>query len=66
MLQLRALLLKNIEVGGQFECMGMDFQEMDRLKEDNRYALGFQDYLYPVKDYKMETVAKCLIWKQSI
>ena len=36
---------KSIEVGGPFECVGMDFLEMDRSKEGNRYALVFQDYL---------------------
>ena len=37
--------LKNIEVGGIFECIGMDFLEMDKAKSRNKYALVFQDYL---------------------
>jgi len=50
--------LKSIEVGGPFECMGMDFLEMDTSKGGSKYALVFQDYLskwpevYPVKDRK--------------
>ena len=67
--------LKSIEVGGPFECVGMDFLEMDKSNGGNRYALVFQDYLtkwpkvYPVKDRKAETVAKCLldlIWKHGV
>ena len=66
--------LKNITVGGAFECLGMDFKEMDLSHSGNRYALVFQDYLskwpevYAVPDRKAETVAKCLvdvIWKHG-
>ena len=68
-------LLKSIEVGHVFECIGMDFLEMDTAKSGNRYALVFQDYLskwpevYPVKDRKAETVAHCLldvVWKHGV
>ena len=68
-------LLKSIEVGHIFECIGMDFLEMDTAKSGNRYALVFQDYLskwpevYPVKDRKAETVAHCLldvVWKHGV
>ena len=67
--------LKSIEVGGIFECIGMDFLEMDTAKSGNKYALVFQDYLskwpevYPVKDRKAETVAHCLldlVWKHGV
>ena len=37
--------LKNIVVGGAFECMGMNFKEMDKSKLGNRYTLVLQDYL---------------------
>ena len=37
--------LKSITVGGAFECLGMDFKEMDLSHSGNRYALVFQDYL---------------------
>ena len=59
--------LKSIVVGGAFECVGMDFKEMDKSKLGNRYALVLQDYLtkwpeiYAVPDRKAETVAKCLM-----
>ena len=68
-------LLKSIEVGGIFECIGMDFLEMDTARSGNRYALVFQDYLskwpevYPVRDQKAETVAQCLldlVWKHGV
>ena len=58
--------LHNIEVGEPFSCIGMDFKEMDKSFDDNRYALVFQDYLtkwpevYPVADRTSSTVAKCL------
>ena len=67
--------LKSIEVGGIFECIGMDFLEMDTAKSGNKYALVFQDYLskwpevYPVRDRKAETVAQCLldlVWKHGV
>ena len=67
--------LKSIEVGGPFECIGMDFLEMDTSKRGSKYALVFQDYLskwpevYPVKDRKAETVARCLLdlmWRHGV
>ena len=66
--------MKNITVGGAFECLGMDFKELDLSNSGNHYALVFQDYLskwlevYAVPDRKAETVAKCLvdvIWKHG-
>ena len=54
-------------MGGAFECMGMDFKEMDKSKLGNRYALVLQDYLtkwpeiYAVPDQRAETVTKCLM-----
>ena len=67
--------LKSIEVSGTFDCIGMDFLEMDTGKSGNKYALVFQDYLskwpevYPVKDRKAETVARCLLdvmWRHGV
>lgn len=67
--------LKSIEVGGIFECIGMDFLEMDTAKSGNKYALVFQDYLskwpevYAVKDRKAETMARCLldlVWRHGV
>ena len=67
--------LVSIPVGGPFECIGMDFVEMDRSRDGNRYALVIQDYLtkwpevYAVQDRKAETVAKCLldlIWRHGV
>ena len=66
--------LKSIQVGGPFECIGMDFKQMDVSHSGNRYALVFQDYLtkwpevYAVPDRTAPTVAKCLadvIWKHG-
>jgi len=37
--------LVSIPVGGPFDCIGMDFVEMDRSQKGNRYALVIQDYL---------------------
>ena len=37
--------MKSIPVGGPFECIGMDFKQMDVSRHGNRYALVFQDYL---------------------
>ena len=37
--------LVNIPVGGFFECIGMDFVELDCSHKGNRYALVMQDYL---------------------
>ena len=51
--------LKSITVGGPFECVGMDFKEMDKSGTGNRYALVLQDYLtkwpkiYAVPDRKV-------------
>ena len=56
--------LKNITVGGVFECLRMDFKEMDLSHSGNHYALVFQDYLskwpevYAVPDRKAEIVAE--------
>ena len=67
--------LKSIRVGGAFECVGMDFKEMDMSKAGNKYVLVIQDYLtkwpevYAVPDRKAETVAKCwmdFIWKHGV
>ena len=67
--------LVSIPVGGPFECIGMDFVEMDRSRDGNWYALVIQDYLtkwpevYAVQDRKAETVAKCLldfIWRHGV
>ena len=67
--------LVSIPVGGPFECLGMDFIELDPRTSGNRYALVLQDYLtkwpevYPVPDRKAETVAGCLvdlIWRHGV
>ena len=67
--------LVNIPVGGPFDCVGMDFVEMDVSQDGNRYALVFQDYLtkwpkvYALSNRKAETVAKCLldvVWKHGV
>ena len=67
--------LVNIPVGGPFNCVGMDFVEMDVSQDGNRYALVFQDYLtkwpevYALSNRKAETVAKCLldvVWKHGV
>ena len=34
-----------IPIGEPFECVGIDFKELDISEEGNRYALVFQDYL---------------------
>jgi len=31
--------LKSIKVGGAFECVGMDFKEMDASRAGNKHAL---------------------------
>ena len=55
--------LKSVPVGGAFECIGMDFKEMDMSNKGNRYALVFQDYLtkwlevLPVADRAATTAA---------
>ena len=62
-------------MGGAFECVGMDFKEMDMSKAGNKYVLVIQDYLtkwpevYAVPGRKAETVAKCwmdFIWKYGV
>jgi len=67
-------LLVSVPVGGPFECLGMDFVELDP-SESGKYALVFQDYLtkwpevYAVADRKAETVAQCLkdlIWRHGV
>ena len=67
--------LKSTPVGGPFECIGMDFKQMDMSRRGNRYALVFQDYLtkwpevYPVADRSAQTVARCLtdlIWRRGV
>ena len=67
--------LVNIPVGGPFDCVGMDFVELDVSQEGNRYALVIQDYLtkwpevYALSNRKAETVAKCLldvVWKHGV
>ena len=61
------LPLVNIPVGGPFDCVGMDFVELDVSHDGNRYALVIQDYLtkwpegYALSNRKAETVAKCLL-----
>ena len=64
-----------IPVGQPFECIGMDFKELDVSVDGNRYALVFQDYLtkwpevFPVKDRTAPTVAKCLaemVWRHGV
>ena len=37
--------LVSISLGGPFDCVGMDFVELDVMQDGNRYALVFQDYL---------------------
>ena len=67
--------LVNIPVGGSFECIGMDFVELDQSADGNRYALVLQDYLtkwpevYAVANRKAETVAAYLvdlIWRHGV
>jgi len=67
--------LVKIPVGGVFECVGVDFVELDLSSSGNRYALVFQDYLskwpevHTVSNRKAETVAECLldlIWKHRV
>lgn len=61
--------------GGPFDCVGMDFVELDMSKRGNWYALVFQDYLskwpevYALADRKATTVANCLVdlvWKHGV
>ena len=67
--------LVSIPVGGPFDCIGMDFVELDVSQDGNRYALVIQDYLtkwpevYALSNRKAETVAKCLldvVWKHGV
>ena len=62
-------LLYCIPVGEPFQCLGMDFKEMDTSTDGNRCTLVFQDYLtkWPeVFPRSATTVAKCLaelVWR---
>ena len=65
----------SIPVGGPFDCIGMDFVELDVTEDGNRYALVFQYYLtkwpevYTLSNRKAETVAQCLldlVWKHGV
>ena len=67
--------LVSISLGGPFDCVGMDFVELDVMQDGNRYALVFQDYLtkwpemYALSNRKAETVARCLldlVWKHGV
>ena len=67
--------LQSIPVGEPFECLGMDFKEMDPSHEGNRYALVLQDYLtkwpevFAVPERTASTIAKCLcdvIWRHGV
>ena len=55
--------LVSIPVGGPFDCVGMDFMELDVTQDGNRYALVFQDHLtkwpevYALSNRKAKTVA---------
>ena len=59
--------LQCIPVGEPFECVGMDFKELDISHSGNRYALVFQDYLtkwsevFPAVDRTARTVATRLV-----
>lgn len=54
-------------VGGPFECIGMDFLEMDIAKSGNKCTLVFQDYLtkwpevYSVMDWPLPDVFSRLV-----
>ena len=37
--------LKSIKVGRAFECVGMDFKEMDASRAGDKYTFMIQDYL---------------------
>ena len=65
----------SIPVGGPFNCIGIDFVELDVTQDGHRYALAFQDYLtkwpevYALSNRKAEAVAKCLldlVWKHGV
>ena len=62
-------------MGGPFDCVGMDFVELNVTQDGNRYALVFQDYItkwpevYALSNRKAETVAQCLldlVWKHGV
>lgn len=59
--------LVSIPVGGPFECVRMDFVEMDGSKDGNQYALVIQDYLtkwpeiYALPNRKAETIASTYV-----
>ena len=62
-------------VEGPFECVDMDFVELDKSAAGNLYALAFQDYLtkwsevYVVDNRRADTVAVCLIdliWRHDV
>ena len=66
-------LLHCIPVGEPFQCVGMDFKEMNVSTDGNHYTLVFQDYLIKlpegVKDRSATTVAKCLaelVWRHRV
>ena len=65
----------SIPVEGPFDCVGMDFMELDVTQDGNKYTLVFQDYLtkwpkvYVLSNRKAETVAQCLldlVWKHEV
>ena len=49
------LPMKSIPVSGPFECVAMDFKEMDLSTSRNRYALVLQDYL---TNYNCKSIQK--------
>ena len=61
------LSLQCIPVGEPFECVGIDFKELDISHSGNKYALVFQDYLtkwmkvFPVAHRTSRTVANYLV-----
>ena len=56
-----------LPVGGSFDCVGMDYMELDFSQDGNRYVLVIQDYLtkwpevYALSNRKTETLAQCLL-----
>ena len=67
--------MKCIPVGEAFECVGMDFKEMDVSSKGNWYVLVFQDYLtkwlevFAVPDRAATTVGCCLtevVWRHGV
>ena len=63
--------LQCILVGEPFECVGMDFKELNISHSDNRYALVFQDYLiefpevFPAVDRAARTVV-AMVYQQRL